>query len=124
MALGNNPWESLADAKKTIALTKDLFQQGYIDTLQATICIPYAGTRLWKECLENDWLLTQDYDDFDMRNGGSNAFARKLLTHGLEAVQRVGDAAGRLADMTIGIRCLLATTAAEAAPAAVTRDPA
>lgn len=61
------PWESLADAKKTIALTKDLFQRGYIDTLQATICIPYAGTRLWKQCVENGWLLTQDYDDFDMR---------------------------------------------------------
>jgi radical SAM superfamily enzyme YgiQ (UPF0313 family) len=44
-----------------------LFNQGCIDTLQATICIPYPGTPLYRECKENGWLLTEDYDDYDMR---------------------------------------------------------
>jgi radical SAM superfamily enzyme YgiQ (UPF0313 family) len=61
------PWETLEDAKRTVALTKDMFQHGWIDTLQATICIPYAGTRLWHQCRENGWLLTEDYDEYDMR---------------------------------------------------------
>jgi radical SAM superfamily enzyme YgiQ (UPF0313 family) len=35
--------------------------------MQATILIPYPGTPLYQQCLDNDWLLTTDWDDFDMR---------------------------------------------------------
>lgn len=35
--------------------------------MQATIVVPYPGTPLWKECKEKGWLLTEDYDDYDMR---------------------------------------------------------
>jgi radical SAM superfamily enzyme YgiQ (UPF0313 family) len=61
------PWETLEDAQNTITFAKRLFNQGCIDTLQATICIPYPGTPLYRECKENGWLLTEDYDDYDMR---------------------------------------------------------
>ncbi len=61
------PWESLEDAKRTVALSKSLFNKGYVDTLQATIVIPYPGTPLYRECKENGWLMTEDWDDFDQR---------------------------------------------------------
>jgi radical SAM superfamily enzyme YgiQ (UPF0313 family) len=61
------PWESLKDAKKTIALAKYCFQKGYFNTMQATIVIPYPGTPLWKECKEKKWLLTEEYERYDMR---------------------------------------------------------
>ncbi len=61
------PWEDYDDALRTINLAKECFDAGYADTLQATITIPYPGTPLWKECKEKGWLLTEDYEDYDMR---------------------------------------------------------
>lgn len=61
------PWESYEDAKRTIAIAKYAFKKGYYETMQATIVIPYPGTPLYKECKEKGWLLTDDYDKFDMR---------------------------------------------------------
>ena len=61
------PWETLEDAKRTIALSKKLFDKGYVDTLQATIVIPYPGTPLFRECQKNGWLTTENWDDFDQR---------------------------------------------------------
>jgi len=61
------PWESYADAKKTIDIAKYCFKKGYFTTMQATIIIPYPGTELWKEAKKNHWLLTENYDDYDMR---------------------------------------------------------
>ncbi len=61
------PWESKEDAKRTIELSRKLFDKGYVDTLQATIVIPYPGTPLFRECKENGWLNTENWDDFDQR---------------------------------------------------------
>src|SRR3989338_6935890 len=61
------PWESYKDAQRTIAIAKFAFKKGYYETMQATIVIPYPGTPLYKECKEKGWLLTDDYDKFDMR---------------------------------------------------------
>ena len=61
------PWESYKDARKTIDLAKYCFKRGYFNTMQATITIPYPGTPLWKECKKNGWLLTEDYNHYDMR---------------------------------------------------------
>lgn len=62
-----HPWETKEDAERTIALTHSLFEQGLIDTLQATIIVPYPGTALFAECEKNDWLKTKNWDDYDMR---------------------------------------------------------
>ncbi len=61
------PWETEAQAKATVNAARSLFDKGYIDTLQATVVIPYPGTPLFKECLEKDWLKTLDWDRYDMR---------------------------------------------------------
>jgi radical SAM superfamily enzyme YgiQ (UPF0313 family) len=61
------PWETKEQAQATVDLTRHLFDEGYIDTLQATVVIPYPGTPLFKECDENGWLKTKDWDRYDMR---------------------------------------------------------
>lgn len=60
------PWETKKQAEKTIEMTKNLFAKGLINTLQATIVISYPGTALFKECQKNNWLKTQDWNDYDM----------------------------------------------------------
>lgn len=61
------PWETYDDARNTVQFAKKVFRAGYAKTLQATIVIPYPGTMLWHQCKENDWLATEDYDSYDMR---------------------------------------------------------
>lgn len=61
------PWENEEQIQKTVILGKHLMKKGYADTLQATIVIPYPGTPLFTECRENEWLLTNDWDRYDMR---------------------------------------------------------
>jgi len=61
------PWESKKQAEKTVDRTKELFDKGYIDTLQATVVIPYPGTALFAECDKKSWLKTKDWDRYDMR---------------------------------------------------------
>jgi len=59
------PWESKKDAENTVNFAKRLFKKNYINTLQATIAVPYPGTPLYDYCQKNDLLLTEDYDRFD-----------------------------------------------------------
>ena len=63
------PWETEEMAKKTIALSKQLFDKGYVDTMQATIVVPYPGTPLYQDCVDNGLLTVDptDYEAFDMR---------------------------------------------------------
>jgi radical SAM superfamily enzyme YgiQ (UPF0313 family) len=66
-AMVGYPWETKKDAQKTLDLARDLFKKGLVDTLQATIVIPYPGTLLFKECQKSNWLKTEDWDRYDMR---------------------------------------------------------
>lgn len=61
------PWETKVDALRTVSLAKDLFKKGYVDTLQATVLIPYPGTPLYNQCWADDLLNFTDYDRFDQR---------------------------------------------------------
>lgn len=61
------PWEDYEDSKRTIEIAKYCFKKGYFNTMQATIVVPYPGTPLWKECKEKGLLVTEDYEDYDMR---------------------------------------------------------
>lgn len=65
-AMVGYPWETKEQAMNTIRLAQDLFARGWIDTLQATICMPYPGTRLFRECQEHGWLKTTDWRDYAM----------------------------------------------------------
>ncbi len=59
------PWETKSDVKNTINLVRKLTGGGLIDSLQATILIPYPGTPLFSECQRKKLLLTQDWDKYD-----------------------------------------------------------
>ena len=66
-AMMGYPWETRTEAQKTIDYARKMFDKGYVDTLQATIVIPYPGTPLYRYCLENKLLRFDDYDRFDQR---------------------------------------------------------
>jgi radical SAM superfamily enzyme YgiQ (UPF0313 family) len=61
------PWETKEDAEKSVCLAKEIFKNGWADTLQATIAIPYPGTKLFAECREKGLLKTEDWERYDMR---------------------------------------------------------
>jgi radical SAM superfamily enzyme YgiQ (UPF0313 family) len=61
------PWETKNDAEATIEFAKRMFLSGWIDSLQATIVVPYPGTPMFKEAKENGWLLTEAWERYDMR---------------------------------------------------------
>ncbi len=61
------PWEGEKEVKKTIEFTRGLFRKGLVNSMQATIVIPYPGTPLFKECLKKNWLETVDWKCYDMR---------------------------------------------------------
>jgi radical SAM superfamily enzyme YgiQ (UPF0313 family) len=61
------PWESKEYMWKTFELAKCLFEKGWAYTLQATIVIPYPGTRMFEDCKDEGLLATLDWDDYDMR---------------------------------------------------------
>ncbi len=62
------PWETRADAERTMILAHRLMREGYADMLQSTVTIPYPGTPLYREAAENEWLrfAADDYEQFDM----------------------------------------------------------
>lgn len=61
------PWETKKDAEETVGLAREMFKKGYIDTLQATIVVPYPGTPIFEEAKRRGWLLTEDWDRYDMK---------------------------------------------------------
>ena len=62
------PWETRAEAMNTLNLATKLMNKGLADMLQSTVTIPYPGTPLYKEAVENDWLryAPDEYEKFDM----------------------------------------------------------
>ncbi|MFZ2153325.1 MAG: radical SAM protein [Microgenomates group bacterium] len=62
------PWETKADAINTLNEARSLFKDGLADSMQATIVVPYPGTPLFKQCQENNWLTTLDWNEYDMRH--------------------------------------------------------
>jgi anaerobic magnesium-protoporphyrin IX monomethyl ester cyclase len=61
------PWESKKDTQNTINLVKTFFKKGLITSLQATIVIPYPGTKLFKQAQKNNWLKTLNWSRYDMK---------------------------------------------------------
>lgn len=66
------PWETRQDALNTLEEARRLFRDCLADSMQATIVIPYPGTPLYKQCQENNWLLSTDWNDYDMRQAIMN----------------------------------------------------
>ncbi len=61
------PWETYEDALKTLKLGQYLLRKGYAYTMQGTVVIPYPGSKLFEECRENNWLKSQNWQDYDMK---------------------------------------------------------
>lgn len=64
------PWETKEDALNTLKLAKYLMHKGYADVLQSTVIMPYPGTPMWHQAVENNWFLPgvspYDYEKYDM----------------------------------------------------------
>ncbi len=61
------PWETYEDTKKTINLGKWLLKKGYAYTVQATVVIPYPGSKLFEDCRSDGLLKTLDWNEYDMK---------------------------------------------------------
>jgi len=65
------PWETREDARRTVALARELMARGHAEMLQSTVVIPYPGTPLHAQALEHGWFRPDfdpdDYDRYDMR---------------------------------------------------------
>ncbi len=61
------PWETSDDTKRTLDMARSLFNDGYADTIQATIVMPYPGTPLFDEAAREGWLrYGSDWAKYDM----------------------------------------------------------
>ena len=62
------PWETRADAQRTIEMARKLMSDGHAEMLQATVTVPYPGTPLNKTALKNDWFRfdPMEYERYDM----------------------------------------------------------
>ncbi|MDP2982292.1 MAG: radical SAM protein [Candidatus Latescibacter sp.] len=62
------PWETREDAERTLGLARRLMRNGLADMLQSTVTVPYPGTPLYREAVENGWLRfgPAEYERFDM----------------------------------------------------------
>lgn len=63
------PWETKAQALKTVEMAMDLMKRDLADMLQATIVVPYPGTPLFEEAVQNNWFRfsPKEYERYDMR---------------------------------------------------------
>lgn len=62
------PWETKADAQRTIDLARDLMSRGFAEMLQATVIVPYPGTPLNRFAHKHGLFRfdPKDYERYDM----------------------------------------------------------
>lgn len=59
-------WEELENEKKTYETARKYLLDDIAQSAQATICMPYPSTALYKECEEKGLILTKDWSKWDM----------------------------------------------------------
>lgn len=64
------PWETEADVQRTFNVTKELmlYKAKFGDCLQSSVVVPYPGTPLYYQALNNNWFAIDpnNYDEYDM----------------------------------------------------------
>ena len=62
------PWETRKEVENTIQLARKLMAEGDAEMLQSTVVVPYPGTALHRQALENKWFRIDpsDYERYDM----------------------------------------------------------
>lgn len=94
-------WQTEEMLKETVKTVKDIMRKGLARTLQTTICIPLDYTPYHQECIENDLLLTDDYNDFDM----SKVIVKTPIAH-IKYYEAISDILGIVYDPVFLIRQL------------------
>ena len=65
------PWETRDDAGRTVDLARELMARGHAEMLQSTIIVPYPGTPLHAQAVEEGWFRPDvdplAYERYDMR---------------------------------------------------------
>lgn len=61
------PWEKREDITQTVSFVGELFKKGLVDSMQATVVIPYPGTPLFQDCQKKKLLKTLNWNRYDMR---------------------------------------------------------
>ncbi len=101
------PWEDEEMVQKTVCLGRKLLKKGWAHTLQATVLIPYPGTPLYRECQENGWLLTENYEDFDQRMPVMHTpLGSEKITEAVQSVYKVAFHPEFIFHRIVGIRSL------------------
>lgn len=59
-------WQTQEQLDQTVKTVQNLMFRGLARTLQVTICTPLDFTPYHQECIDNNVLLTDDYNDHDM----------------------------------------------------------
>ena len=59
-------WQTQEMLDKTVKEVKKIMYKGLARTLQVTLCTPLDYTQYHQECIDGGYLLTDDYNDFDM----------------------------------------------------------
>jgi anaerobic magnesium-protoporphyrin IX monomethyl ester cyclase len=62
------PWETRLDAEQTLELARRLMARGHAEMLQSTVVVPYPGTPLHRQAVENGWFRFDptEYSRYDM----------------------------------------------------------
>jgi radical SAM superfamily enzyme YgiQ (UPF0313 family) len=60
------PWEKEKEVENTVNFVKGLFKKELVNTMQATVVIPYPGTPLFVECKKKKLLKTLSWNKYDM----------------------------------------------------------
>jgi len=53
------------ETRESVRETVDLACSIPMDSVQFSIATPFPGTRFYAQCVENGWLVTENWDDFD-----------------------------------------------------------
>lgn len=61
------PWENEEDIIATFDVIKYLMTNGYINTMNTSIFVPYPGTNIFNYCKDNDYINTDNWFEYDMR---------------------------------------------------------
>ena len=84
------PWETYEEASKTLKLGRWLLKKGIAYTVQATIVIPYPGSKLFEECKNRNELITIDWNDYDMKQPVMKIqFREKILLKLVQGIYNV-----------------------------------
>ena len=61
------PWENDEDIINTFEIVKYLMLDGYINSMNVSIFVPYPGTKLFEYCNRNNLITDKNWFDYDMR---------------------------------------------------------